>query len=87
MGALEKSPPLKKVPPCCNELRCNILLGRGAQGGTPGGAAGRAPYQQLRTWRTRATPAAHVAFTPRNLLLAGGAWAPRPAAARVHCVQ
>jgi hypothetical protein len=36
------------------------------------------PYQQLRVWRTRATPVAHVEFTPRNLLLAGGAWALRP---------
>jgi transcription initiation factor TFIID subunit 5 len=55
--------------------------GGGAAGGGAAAAAGAAaakPYQQLRAYRTRATPVAHVAFTPRNLLLAGGAWAPRP---------
>jgi transcription initiation factor TFIID subunit 5 len=53
--------------------------GGGAGGGGAAAAAAAAvkPYQQLRAYRTRATPVAHVAFTPRNLLLAGGAWAPR----------
>jgi hypothetical protein len=36
------------------------------------------PYSQLKSYRTRATPVTQVAFSPRNLLLAGGAWAPRP---------
>jgi hypothetical protein len=52
--------------------------GQQAQLGGGGGQGGQRPYQQLRVWRTRATPVAHVAFSPRNLLLAGGAWALRP---------
>jgi Sec-independent protein translocase protein TatA len=44
-------------------------------------AAAVKPYTLLRTWRTRAAPVAAVAFTPRNLLLAGGAWALQPTTA------
>lgn len=53
------------------------------QQGAQAGKQQAQPWQLLRTYRTRATPVAAAGFTPRNLLLAGGALtlrAPAPAA-------
>jgi hypothetical protein len=43
-----------------------------------GGVPQHQPYQLLRTFTTQATPVIHVAFSPRNLLLAGGPWTLQP---------
>lgn len=58
-----------------------------AVGGAPGAghglhtaAAHWQPYQLVKTFATRATPVIHVAFSPRNLLLAGGPWTLLPTA-------
>lgn len=49
-----------------------------AAGGVAAGALHVQPYSLLRTLTTRAMPVVHVAFTPRNLLLAAGPAVPPP---------